>query len=106
MSRLEGRERGLSDAVIVAMLAGLTAILLLQTVYQTMRLWDDAASLRARHAAQETVLADVEKVRSQLESLAGQTAILAETGNANARQLQEQLRAQGITIRPPASAPR
>ena len=98
--------RGLSDTAIVGLLAGLTAILLLQTVYQTQRLWSDSANLEARHAAQEAVLADVEKVRAQLESLAGQTAILAEGGNANARQLQEQLRAQGVTIRPPDPAGR
>ena len=94
--------RRLSDTAIFTMLAVLAAILLMQTVYQTLRLREDNAVLHVRHAAQDAVLADVEKVRGQLESLAGQTAILAEEGNANARQLQERLRAQGVTIRPPS----
>ena len=101
MSPAEGRGHAV-DAVLLALLAALTATLMLQTVYQTLRLWDDRATLQARHAAQQTVLTDVDRVRAQLESLAGQTAILAAGGNANARQLQEQLRAQGVTIRPPA----
>jgi hypothetical protein len=106
MTQPDSRRGGLGDTVMVSLVGGLTAILLLQTVYQTLRLRDDGATLEARHEAQETVLGDVEKVRAQLESLAGQTAILAEGGNANARQLQEQLRAQGVTIRPPNSPSR
>ena len=41
MTPEDGRPRGLSDGLLLTLLGGLTAILLLQSAYQTLRLWDD-----------------------------------------------------------------
>lgn len=101
MSSASRREHRGSDFPWFMLLALLAATVLLQTIHQTLRLRGDAATLEALYAAQQTPLDDVARVRTQLESLAGQTAVLAETGNANARLLQTQLQAQGIAIRPP-----
>lgn len=44
---------------------------------------------------------EAQKLRNQLQSIAGATAILAEQGNENAILIRDQLAAQGVTIQPP-----
>lgn len=58
-------------------------------------------SLVAQHTAQEATLGEAQKLRSQLESIAGDTAILADQGNQNAIKLRDYLQQQGIKISPP-----
>ena len=87
---------------LVLVVAVLVAGMLVQSAYQTFRLLDDRERLAARVQAQEPTVVDVRKVRAQLLSLAGQTALLAEKGNENALRLIDQLRTQGVIIRPPA----
>ena len=88
--------------LIVLLLLG---AILLQNGYQTYQILDDGDRLRARINAQETAVQDAQKVRAQLLSIAGQTAALADGGNANARVLIERLQAQGVTIRAPEQNP-
>ena len=83
--------------VFIALLA-----LVIQNAYQTFRIVDDQDRIRARIAAQEASVQDAQKVRAQLLSIAGQMALLADDGNANAQLLVERLKAQGVTITPPA----
>ena len=77
------------------------ACILVQNGYQTFQIMDDRERLGQRIAAQEPTVQDAEKVRAQLLSIAGQTALLAEQGNVNAVRLIELLRTQGVVIRPP-----
>jgi hypothetical protein len=89
--------KSLAYLVFIALLA-----LVIQNAYQTFRIVDDQERIRARIAAQEASVQDAQKVRAQLLSIAGQTALLADDGNSNAQVLVERLKAQGVTITPPA----
>ena len=97
MSNRESGEAGISMLVVALILA----CILVQNGYQTFQIIDDRERLGQQIAAQESAVQDAEKVRAQLLSIAGQTAVLAEQGNENAARLVEVLRAQGVTIRPP-----
>ena len=99
-TRQTGRIRGLLPIVLLMLVA-----ILLQNGYQTWQTLGEHDRLRSRIAAQEPTVQDAQKVRSQLLAIAGQTAVLAEAGNANAQKLIERLRAQGVTIRPPPQQP-
>jgi cell division protein FtsL len=81
----------------------LLACVLVQNGYQTFQIMADRDKLAERIAAQEATVQDGEKVRAQLLSIAGQTALLAEQGNANAVRLIEVLRDQGVVVRPPGA---
>ncbi len=94
------RQRGVSSGVLAIVVLILAAVLL-QNGYQTYQILDDRDRLRARIAAQAAAVQDAEKVRAQLLTIAGQTAVLADAGNANAKVLIERLRTQGVTIQPP-----
>jgi hypothetical protein len=104
MSSLRSLQTGSSSLLLLIVLLLLGAILL-QNGYQTYQILDDGDRLRARINAQEAAVQDAQKVRAQLLSIAGQTAALADGGNANARVLIERLQAQGVTIRAPGQNP-
>lgn len=97
-------QTGSSSLLLLIVLLLLGAILL-QNGYQTYQILDDGDRLRGRISAQEAAVQDAQKVRAQLLSIAGQTAALADAGNANAHLLIERLQAQGVTIRAPGQNP-
>ena len=72
------------------------------TAFQTERLVQEHSSLVAIRAAQATSLEQADKVRTQFQTLAAGTAKLAESGNSGAKTVLDQLRAQGVTVRPNA----
>ncbi len=104
MSSPRPSQTGSSSALLLVVVLLLGAILL-QNGYQTYQILDDGDTLRGRISAQEAAVQDAQKVRAQLLSIAGQTAALADAGNANALVLIERLRAQGVTIRAPGQNP-
>src|SRR5262245_17262923 len=71
------------------------------TLNATIDLKSARESLIAQHTAQESTLAEAQKLRTQLESIAGDTAVLADQGNQNAIKLRDYLQQQGIKINPP-----
>jgi hypothetical protein len=76
--------------------------LLLLTAFETARLVTEHAALSSVRASQEPGLAEIAKVRAQLDALAGGTARLAADGNVNARAVVAEMQRQGITLRAPA----
>ena len=104
MSSLQRSQTG-SSALLMLIVLLLLGAILMQNGYQTYQILDDGDRLRARINAQEATVQDAQKVRSQLLSIAGQTAALADGGNVNARVLIERLQAQGVTIRAPGQNP-
>jgi hypothetical protein len=88
------------DTLFVPVL--LTVItLFVMTLNTTLDLKSAREALIAQHNAQDGTLAEAQKLRSQLESIAGDTAILADQGNQNAIKLRDYLQQQGIKISPP-----
>lgn len=69
-------------------------------VQRLMQLNQDRQNLTAQIERQSDTLSEAQKVRAQLEAIAGDTATLAEAGNPNAIQLRDFLAQQGVTIRP------
>jgi hypothetical protein len=83
-------------------LALIVAAFFLITAFQTERLVQEHSNLVALRAAQETSLAQAGRIRARFQMLAGGTAKLAESGDADAKAVLAQLQAQGITVRPTA----
>jgi hypothetical protein len=83
-------------------LALVALALLLVAVLETAQLATQYETLSGVRAAQEPSVSEVGKVRRQLDALAGETARLAAAGNADAQAVVDEMRRQGITLRPPA----
>ena len=68
--------------------------------FQTLQLKQERDNLKTLRANQDTLYANAQKMRAQLDALAAGTAHLAQQGNANAGQIVNALKAKGITINP------
>ena len=75
--------------------------LLLQITYRNTQLQREGDILSNQRDQQSTPMEEADKLRNQLQAIAGATAVLADRGNKNAILIRDQLRAQGITIQPP-----
>ncbi|MDQ2697118.1 MAG: hypothetical protein M3Z21_17410 [Pseudomonadota bacterium] len=84
-------------------LALLGSALLLLVGFQTVQLAGERATLREILERQTAPLQEAQKLRAQLDSIAGKTAELAAAGNPNARRLLDELSRRGITIAPPTA---
>ena len=72
--------------------------------FQATQLVIERKNLTALTAGQEAVFQNAQKMRQQLDAIAGGTARLAAQGNPNAQTIVEALRARGITVNPNAPA--
>jgi hypothetical protein len=86
--------------VLLAVLA-----LFLLVAFQTVGLFRDHDTLIAVRASQDATVQEGQKLRQQLGAIAGQTAELASTGDAVAKDVVEQMRKQGFTLSPPNTQP-
>ena len=75
--------------------------LLLMAVFRTVETLDYRDALYARRAAQESAIAEGEKLRRQLEAIATQTEQLAADGDGTAKSVLDTLRRQGVVFTPP-----
>lgn len=89
--------------------ATLAVAFVLAMAFQTYELIAQHANLLVVRDGQEAPLEQAVQMREDTEALAGETAALADKGNANARQVVDALRQQGISLRaaqaPAAPAP-
>ena len=83
-------------------LALVALVLLLVAVLETAQLATQYETLSGVRVTQEPTLSEAGRVRRQLDALAGETARLAASGNADAQAVVDEMRRQGITLRPPA----
>lgn len=70
------------------------------TAFQTAQLVREHNNLAAIHAAQEASLQQATKLRTQFQTLASETAKLADAGDAGAKAVVGRLSAQGVTLHP------
>jgi hypothetical protein len=68
--------------------------------FQTVELVQSRSAIAQMRDAQEQAYAESNKLRQQLNRLAGRTAALAERGNANAKAIVQAFARQGVTFRP------
>ena len=94
-------QRGRSPFVPLLILS--TAFLTLLT-FQTLQLYRDYGGLQELEDAQQQPLEEAQRLRTQLDGVAADTARLAEQGNANARRVIDELRKRGITVNPGAAS--
>lgn len=80
----------------------LALVLLTQLVFQLIQLRSERNALGELTANQQTPLEESQRMRTQLEGIAADTARLADQGNANAKAVIDELRRRGITINPDA----
>jgi hypothetical protein len=94
--REEPRETPLRTPFIP--LALLALAVLIWVGFQTVQLIGERQRLFAAVESQDVLVQNSQKLRVNLDSLATETAKLAEQGNASARLLVEELRKRGVTI--------
>jgi hypothetical protein len=68
---------------------------------QTISLIRDREVLAAAHEGQNTAFGESERMRQQLELLAGKTAELAQKGDADAKAIVAEYAKRGVNMRPP-----
>jgi hypothetical protein len=68
--------------------------------FQTVQLLKERDNMRATGAAQEKSVQDSKRLRDSLDSVARETAQLADKGNQNAKLIVDELRKRGVTINP------
>jgi hypothetical protein len=91
------------DATRLELPVGLiVAAFFLITAFQTERLVQEHSSLAALRTQQEATLEQADRIRARFQMVAGGVTKLAQSGNANAKAVLDQLQAQGITVRPTA----
>ncbi|MCP5248783.1 MAG: hypothetical protein H6942_09680 [Candidatus Accumulibacter sp.] len=75
----------------------------LWTGFQCYQLFGERQALLTAHANQQRLLDESAKLRGSLDTLARETATLADQGNASARLIVDELRKRGVTINPNAA---
>jgi hypothetical protein len=86
-----------------ALVTGVVAFFL-TIAFQTYQLLHEYSSLANARDGQQVPLEQALQMRQETEAFAGDVAVLAEKGNADAKQIVEAMRAQGITMRAPQAA--
>jgi hypothetical protein len=85
-------------------LVTLVVAFFLTIAFQTYQLIHDHSNLENAQAGQQAPLEQAVQMRQETEGLAGDIAALADKGNANAKQIVDGMRAQGIALRTPQAA--
>ena len=73
--------------------------------FQTSQLIKERETLANLQANQTTIYNNAQKMRTQLDAIAGELARLAQAGNPNAAQMIQALNARGISIDPSKATP-
>jgi len=92
------RKANQQEGLLFVPLALMMLAFLLMTGFQTFVLMQEHKAIDSTLAKQKPVAQQAAKMRTQLDSIAQKTALLAQAGNANAQTLVDQLKAAGITI--------
>jgi hypothetical protein len=99
MTAVDSRATGREHSPFVPLLILLIAIAA-WFGFQGYTLWNERNALAASQSSQERALEGARKVRITLDTLARETALLADKGNANARLIVDELKRRGVTIDP------
>lgn len=66
--------------------------------FQAVQLMKERSAMAATIVAQEKIVQDAKKLRDALDTIARETALLADAGNQNAKLIVDELRKRGVTI--------
>jgi predicted RND superfamily exporter protein len=98
--KLERSAHAMSRSTFVVLLI-ISLVILLQTYGQLRIQQRNNDVLKTQFSQQKQAFDEAVKVRQQLEVIAGETARLADQGNANAMRIRAALQEQGINISAP-----
>jgi hypothetical protein len=87
--------------LMVRAITVLAAAFFLTIAFQTFQLTREHSNLDAAIEGQRQSFEQAVQVSQETQAFAGDTAVLADKGNANAKQVVEQMRQQGIALRAP-----
>lgn len=76
----------------------------LTIAFQTYQLLHEYSTLENARGGQQAPLEQALQMRQETEAFAGDVAALADKGNADAKQIVDAMRAQGIALRAPQPA--
>jgi hypothetical protein len=96
-----GHDRDLEIQSLRGQLTLISVAFFLMVGFQTFALIRDRITLTNVRVTQEPTIQQSLKVRQQLDALAKGVARLADAGNANAKNIIDDLRRQGITVNNP-----
>ena len=83
----------------------LAAAFFLTVAFQTFELVREHANIERALDGQQTPLEQALRVRQETEQMAGDTAALADKGDANAKLVVDEMRRQGVALREPPVQP-
>ena len=90
------QRNGLSSPLILVVLS-----LFVLMAFETGQAFSDRGALAELMRLQQPSIEQAVKVRQQLQNLAGKTAALADAGDAGAKTVVAQMKAQGVTLSAP-----
>ena len=99
MSRTFLKSAGVEVPVAVLALGFFVAL-----VFQTVQLVRDSETLQAITISQDTPLQEAVRLHQAVEALANDISKLAQSGDANAKQVVEEMAKQHIVLNPPPPA--
>jgi hypothetical protein len=102
MSDLDAPSAQLPDTSKIQ-LTLVTLAVFVMVAFQSVQLIRERGNLGDVLTNQEPTIQEGIKLRKQLDTLANETARLAAAGDAGASAIIEELRRQGITVKPPAN---
>ncbi len=92
-----GQPRGSLSPALVLVVVSLFVLM----AYETGQAIHDRGALTELLQAQQATIEQAVKIRQQLQALAGKTAELAAAGDAGAKSVVDQMKAQGVTLTAP-----
>ncbi len=93
---------GMSVGTFVVLLL-LSGTYVSQLSFTHVQLRTESEQLEAQFTQQTPQLESAQQLRTQFDGIAGDLAALAEAGNENAVKIRDQLAAQGVQLRAPAT---
>jgi hypothetical protein len=92
-----GRDRGALPAPLVLVVLSFFVLM----AFETGQAIHDHGALAGVIEAQDQTMLQAAKVRQQLQTLAGKTAALADSGDAGAKSVIAEMKQQGVTLSAP-----
>jgi hypothetical protein len=90
-------------SIFLPMLLCVTSVVI-WFAFQTFQLFKERESLTALSATQLPIYTNAQKMRAQLDTIAAETAKLAQAGNSHAALIVSELKQRGVTIDPSKAA--
>ena len=97
LGQREGQDRNALPPPLILVVVSLFVLM----AFETGQAIHDGGALAQLRRAQQPTMEQAIKLRQQLQTLAGKTALLAAAGDAGAKSVVERMKRQGVTLSAP-----